>query len=195
MTAPARLAGLLLAAGEGSRFGGDKLGAVIDGETVLALSASALASVGCVARAAVVGAATRRHAPLLDKLGYDVIVNDDDATGLSTSIRCAVAWAQAQGAEAVMIALADMPFVTPTHLLRLCARYECGAGIAYSRCGDRRSPPALFSARWFAALQALEGDAGARNLLALAEDNDGVDAPESMLADIDSQEDLARSSR
>lgn len=187
---------LLLAAGEGRRFGGEKLGAIIDGESVIALSASALANTGCVMRAAVLSSATLHHAPRLEALGFEILLNPDAASGLSSSIRCAVAWAQMNGADAALLALADMPFVTSTHLLRLCARLEHStAGVAYSHSGNRCSPPAIFAARWFGALQSLDGDAGARNLLAAASDDDGVVAPPETLADIDSQEDLARFSR
>lgn len=196
MTGLISCAGLLLAAGEGKRFGGDKLGALVDGETVLALSASALASTDCILRAAVVGPATLHHTALLERFGYEVIVNADASTGMSTSVRRAVAWAEMRGADAALLALADMPFVTPTHLSRLAAQFKRSKnGIAYSRSGAKRSPPALFAASWFETLQMLEGDVGARALLAAASDDDGVVAPAWTFADIDSQDSLARSSR
>lgn len=193
---PANTAAILLAAGGGARFGGDKLGAALGGESVLARSARALAEAGCYAQAAIVSKATFAQGQLLNGMDFDVIVNPQAEHGVSTSIRHGVAWAEAQGAEAALIALADMPFVTPAHYARLFERAaKDNEGVIFSMSGEHRSPPAIFTKPFFSKLLALTGDVGARDLLRSAPAEDGIDAPEAMLADVDRPRDLKRRKR
>ncbi|MGE0408109.1 MAG: NTP transferase domain-containing protein [Amphiplicatus sp.] len=187
----ADIAAALLAAGSASRFGSDKLAALLGRKTLLHHSAAALAA-GLPLRAAVLRASSRIHAPLLERYGYHILMNEAPDEGLSASLRCALAWAQAQKARAALIALADMPFVTPAHYSRLVEKFRGSAsGVAYSVCDGRRSPPAIFSQALFAALEALKGDVGARTLLESARAIDGVEAAAPTLDDIDSPKDLS----
>lgn len=183
---PANTAVILLAAD----------GAALGGESVLARSARALAEVGCYAQTAIVSKTTFAQDQLLNGLDFDVIVNPQAEHGVSTSIRHGVAWAEAQGAEAVLIALADMPFVTPAHYALLFERAaKNNKGVIFSMSGERRSPPAIFSKPFFSILLALKGDVGARHLLQSAPAKDGVEAPDTMLADINRPGDLKRRNR
>lgn len=184
-------AAILLAAGASSRFGGDKLAALIDGETVLARSAKALGDAGCTLRAAVVSERSAAHAPLLKTFGFEVVVNPHAEEGMGASLREGAAWAARHGAASVLIALADMPFVSPAHLRSLVQRSQhCDERAAYTLCGSRRSAPAAFGATWFGELHALEGDQGARNIISRLPLSLAVAAPEAMLRDIDAPEDL-----
>jgi len=193
MNAPGRPVAILLAAGGGARFGGDKLDAMIGAQTVLERSAAAVAASGCRQRVAVVSEKTQMHAPLLSGNGFEIIVNTSAAEGMSSSIRAGFVWAEAKGAGAALIALADMPLVPVAHFSRLLETFEQSAiGISCSADAGRRMPPAVFGSRWFAHLQALEGDAGARALLDKASAGDVVEAAPGDLDDIDSQDDLRR---
>ena len=89
------------------------------------------------------------------------------------------------GSDAVMIALADMPFVPPAHIVRLAQRFR-GSRIASSN-GGILMPPAIFGAQWFGRLGSLSGDNGARSLLHGAP---RVLANAVDLTDIDSAEDM-----
>lgn len=191
MIEPAPTAAILLAAGASTRFGGDKLAASVGGETVLALSARALAASGCALRAAVLSPVTKPHAPLLQTLGFAVVLNERADDGLSASIRAGVDWADKQGAQSVLIALGDMPFIDPEHYLRLLRKFqESDDQLTFTVCGDRRAPPAIFGSLWFSPLRNLHGDAGARDLLRCADKRVGVQAPASALRDIDTPGDL-----
>jgi molybdenum cofactor cytidylyltransferase len=182
----------LLAAGRATRFGGDKLGALVDGESVISRSAGALAATGCDLRIAVLANATRQHGPALKTAGYEIVENPDADLGLSTSIRAGVAAADARGARAVLIALADMPYVSDDHYGRLIEAFNsCREGLVYTRCGDRRMPPAIFSHHWFTRLCSLTGDNGARDLIHAASTDAEVSAPPDMARDIDRQTDLS----
>lgn len=187
---PSNTAAILLAAGAASRFGGDKLAAPLRGGTVLGHAASALAAAQCAWRTIVVSPA-RMDGTEEAALGFARVVNPDAADGLSTSIRAGVSWAEARGAKAVLIALADMPFIDPGHYARLFDAANGGRNqCAFTLCKQRRSPPTLFGAGWFPQLKALSGDSGARVLLADQPYDAGVAAPEDMLDDIDAPDDL-----
>lgn len=193
---PSTTAAILLAAGGSVRFSGDKLAAKIGDDTILALSASALAQSRCALRAAIVGEQPSGHVARVKTLGFTVIFNSKAKQGMSTSIRAGVEWAHSRGAEAVLIALADMPFVSPAHYGRLFEKAAGGENaIVYSHDGRRRSPPVIFSAERFDDLMALEGEAGARALIQAAPASNGVAAPREMLADIDTADDLRRAAR
>ncbi len=182
---------ILLAAGSSTRFGGDKLGAELGAGTVLSAAAKALAASEPERRAAVLGEASRQHAPLLEALGYDILINANASEGMGTTLSCGADWAKSRNADYLLVALADMPFVTPDHFSDLMQKARAEPeGLAYSLCSARRTAPACFSARWFGSLCALQGDAGARAIIHNAPQSGAVAAPSRMLADIDFPADL-----
>ncbi len=182
MIAADRVAALLLAAGGSTRFGAaDKLHADLAGRPLVTHAASTLSGLGFGALIAVCGSVT---APLLD--GFDIVINDTPAQGQSRSIRLGVACALECDVDAVLVMLGDMPFVPASHLHALLA--ADGACVASARDGQAM-PPALFSRAMALELLALEGDRGARALLAGAV---LVPADGAMLADIDRPADLHR---
>ncbi|PQA86052.1 nucleotidyltransferase family protein [Hyphococcus luteus] len=184
-------AAILLAAGASSRFGGDKLAAKINDEKVLERSAKALADAGCDMRAAIISETSKVHAPLLQNLGFEIIVNAHAHEGMSASLRAGIEWASDHNALCVLIALADMPFAPPAHLRSLLhSSQKCEERAAFTACGARRSPPAVFGSQWFETLRALKGDAGARDILAGLPARCAVKAPEKFLRDIDTPQDL-----
>ena len=88
--------------------------------------------------------------------------------GMGASIRAGMA-AIAPGAEAALIALADMPDLTSADYDRLIAAYDAEEGREIIRAADaegRPGNPVLFGRRFFEPLAALEGDEGARGVLA-----------------------------
>ena len=185
-----KIVAVLLAAGKSRRYGADKLGAMIDGRAVIDRSATRLAAVPCSEKIAVVGPASA-HKPFLLSLGFRVVENAQPEDGISSSIRHGVACARAKGADGVLIALADMPFIEVAHFDRLIDRaIRSDDGLSFSVSGTRRTPPAVFTAQRFNALLALTGDAGARALLQQADMSCGVAAPNAMLRDIDRPADI-----
>lgn len=186
MPEAARVALVLLAAGRSLRFGArDKLAEPLRG-TPLALNAvAALARLPVAIRIAVTGTTAIDFAAH----GYAVVPNDEPAAGQSRSIALGVAAARAAGADAVLIALADMPFVAEAHVRDLLAHAGPARTLVASSDGSRPSPPALFGRAHFATLERLDGDTGARALLRQAL---LVAAPPGTLIDIDTPEELAR---
>ena len=184
-----KVAAVLLAAGRGTRFGGNKLEAML-GDTMLGLHAArTLAEMQFGSLFAVHDPAHTALATALIDHGFTLIDNDDPSAGLSHSLALAADAALTTDADALLICLADMPFVTRTHLLALID--AGGEDVIASAIGGTRMPPALFSRSRWSDMMALSGDAGARTLL---RDAITVQGSPAMLADIDTRADLNGSS-
>lgn len=183
MIAPAEVAGVLLAAGRGTRFGDDKLAADLDGKPLALHAADMLAGIAFGALIAVCRVDDAVLPGLLEQRGFAIVRNDRPENGLSRSLRLGVE--AARGSRAMLVALADMPFVTTAHIARLLDSFE-GAPLASARDGQPM-PPALFPSHTFDALAAVGGDAGARALLRGA---GTVAAAADELRDIDTRADL-----
>lgn len=175
----AQTALVLLAAGRASRFGSAKLAAMLGDRSLARHAADRFATLPLRAHIAVTGP----HTPPLP--GYARVALDPPDAPQSRSLALGIAAARDAGAQAVLIALADMPFVPLTHVEALFARFD-GDRIA-SLGPQSPMPPALFGAHHFAALAALTGDRGASALL---RDAPGIPLPASAALDIDRPEDL-----
>ncbi len=188
--ASARIIGVLLAAGAGSRFGGKKLESLLGGMMIGEHAARALAGCQCDWHAAVCGEDDSPLSSMLEALGYTRIVNAQPETGLSHSLALGARKAMLCEADAMLVCLGDMPFVTTAHLERLIAAFGSAEGQACvaSQNGEIRMPPAIFPKSRFPELMALTGDQGARQLL---RDAIGVPVDPGLLADIDTPGDLA----
>lgn len=184
------IAGLLLAAGRSTRFGGDKLLAPLHGRAVLSWSASALAGVVDALFVVVPPDAPARVAAL-DGIPSVIVEHAGRDAGMASSIGAGIA-ALPAGVEAVVIALADQPGVAPDVMRRLCARWREGRDTAVApRYRDGRGHPVLFGRATFGALATLEGDSGARSVLdALGAELAIVDVDETTPADVDTPDAL-----
>lgn len=177
----------ILAAGKARRFGSDKLMAQMDGVPLGLLVAQRLATLPSAGHIAVCQPGAFIAAEY-SKLGYYVIENPDADQGLSGSLHLAVHAARGTPAQALLIVLADMPFVDSDHVRRLIA--ACDGNIIASSDGTQNMPPAIFPRSTWPLLLATSGDSGARDVLASAQI---LIAPEGMLRDIDTTDDLAAS--
>jgi nicotine blue oxidoreductase len=163
---PARVAGLLLAAGAGRRFGGPK--ALVEGW--VADRCAALAAGGCDPLLVVLGASAvqaREYVPA----GAVVVVAADWDEGMGASLRAGLA-AAAEGhplPDAVLVALVDTPGLTGAAVTRLLR----GAGpapsdaLAQATYEGRPGHPVLIGrAHWAGVSEVARGDRGARDYLA-----------------------------
>src|SRR5262249_43451625 len=101
--------------------------------------------------------------------GLDVVLvhNPDFAEGLSTSLKAGIAAVPAE-ADGAIVCLGDMPQVAAKLIDRLLAACdpEKGALVVVPTIGGKRGNPVVWSRRFFPELTALEGDTGARHLIA-----------------------------
>lgn len=184
MIAPESVALVLLAAGRSRRFGTDKLMAPYLGRPLGLHVVVALEAVPFARRIAVTSATQLDLAPC----GYAIVHNDDPAAGLGRSLRLGVEAACRAAPDAILIALADMPRVTATHVYRLLDGGGGPDAIIASSDGIDPRPPALFGSAHFGLLLASEGDRGARELVRRG--RHVVTSP-AELTDIDTPEELA----
>jgi molybdenum cofactor cytidylyltransferase len=189
-----QVAGVLLAAGTGSRFGdANKLLATLDGEPLVRHAARTLLDAGLDPVVAVVGHEGDRVAGALDGVGVRVVENDAYREGQATSVRAGVE-ALGPDVDAVVFALGDMPRVDPASVRALVDVYEESrwTALAAAVAGERGNP-VLFDRTHFDALVAVSGDRGGRHVLrrgdrsALVETGDpGVRRDVDTPADLDS---------
>ena len=177
---------ILLAAGRSERFGEvDKLEQDFLGHPLALHVVTAFEDVPFQARFVV------KNGTDLDfeSHGYRVIHNPEPKIGMSRSVKLGVECARKDGAEAVLIALADMPRVTAAHVYRLLDAADSADAVVASSDGVNPCPPAVFGAGQFDFLLNLEGDAGARDLVRAGKH---VVTSPAELIDIDTPEDLER---
>jgi CTP:molybdopterin cytidylyltransferase MocA len=180
---------VLLAAGAGTRFVGDthKLRATIRGAAVLshALLSAQEAAIGDVV--VITGADT------FDDLlqGVQVIHNTSWGTGQRSSVLLALDEGERRGCEAVVIAAADQPFVSPADWRAVASDPSPIAVATYE--GVPSTPVRLHRSVWqqFRELPA-DPDAGARSLMRLHPELVSQVACKGSGADIDTTEDLQR---
>jgi molybdenum cofactor cytidylyltransferase len=191
--APARIAGVLLAAGTSSRFGEDnKLLSTVDGDPLVRHAARTLLAASVAPVVVVVGHEADRVIDALDGLDVDFVRNDDYRDGQSTSVRAGIRTVTDRDADAAVVALGDMPFVDPGTVRTLVAAYEAGVGDALAAAhGGERGNPVLFDRRFFDALTRVDGDVGGRRILLESDRSACVEVPDSgVRRDIDEPEDL-----
>jgi molybdenum cofactor cytidylyltransferase len=180
-----RTALVLLAAGRSLRFGEtDKLQARIEGMPLGLRAAATFERMPFAMRIAVVSADVLGFGAR----GWTVVRNPAPEDGMSGSVRLGVAEARRAGVDAVVIALADMPFVTEAHVRRLLDRSGPDAPVVASLNDGHAGPPAVFAADRFDELTLLAGDAGARTMIRAGV---LIAAPPADMVDIDTPADLA----
>jgi len=87
--------------------------------------------------------------------------------GLSFSLRCGLNAVLPHDPDAVVVALADQPFVTKDLVNRLIEAFRRTPGLDYAASSGNGTmmPPALFARSVFPSLQQLDGDRGAGRIL------------------------------
>jgi nicotine blue oxidoreductase len=188
------VAAVVLAAGAGSRFGGGKLLAKLDGATLVEHVIGALERASVDETLVVVGADAEKLREVCEPYGVRIVENPAWAAGQSTSVRAGLE-ALGPEARAAVVLLGDQPLVGMGAVERLVGAFEEGADVAVATYGGRRRNPVLFSRDvWPSLLEDLSGDEGARGFLrrrpglVVEVPCDGVGDP----ADVDTVEDLER---
>lgn len=193
-----RIAAIVLAAGLGSRMGGGKLTAMLDGRPLVCHAAEAALASRADPLIVVVGHDEEAVRRALAGLPVRFVTNPAYRTGIAGSLAAGIS-AVPDTAEGAVVLLGDMPRIGAGHIDRLIAAFglEVGRGICVPTHGGRRGNPVLWARRHFARLRALSGDAGGRTLFA-ASAADICEVPmadDSVLVDIDAPEALADAAR
>jgi CTP:molybdopterin cytidylyltransferase MocA len=183
---------LVLAAGEGSRFGATKQLSELDGET-LASRAMRLAEEVCgECSVLVIGSNWHEVLAACGPMRGFFVINEDFSSGIAGSIASGVN-AVAHCADAVLLLLADQPLIGAAYLRSVIAEWQRTPGeIIISEYSGIQGPPVIFPASCFEDLAALRGDQGARAVVASGKYTVRGLKCDAASVDIDSQEDLAK---
>ncbi len=182
------VAGILLAAGSGSRLGRPKAAVELDGETLASRGIAVLRAGGAVPAVLVTGAVP------VTVPGALAVHNPDWRTGMGSSLIAGLAAVPGECAAAV-VALADQPLVGAAAVARLIGAFWAGVTVAVAAYdGAPRNPVLIAREHWPAVIALATGDEGARpflrtnpDLVTLVECGD-TGRPD----DIDTEADLAR---
>jgi molybdenum cofactor cytidylyltransferase len=173
------IAGIILAAGESSRFGQPKQLLEWDGKPFIRAVAETAVHAGLSPVVVVTGSNAEQVEPALDGLSVTIVRNSEWREGQSSSIRVALRSLQVNPSRevaarrglsggwdaigAAIFLLADQPQVSSTILRSLCELHTITlAPIIAPLVRDRRANPVLFDRVTFPELLTLRGDVGGR---------------------------------
>ncbi len=186
------VAAVILAAGTASRYRAadptvaTKLVAELDGTPLVRHAAAAAQGSRARPILVVTGHAAEAVAAALDGLDVRLVPNPNFARGLASSLKAGIA-ALPEAAEGALVLLGDMPRVGQALLDRLIAAYEANSEMdaVVPVHGGRRGNPVLLARSLFGAVHGLDGDEGARRLLADARVREIETADSAVTVDID----------
>jgi CTP:molybdopterin cytidylyltransferase MocA len=155
------IAGLILAAGAGTRFGSEsKLLADLGGRPLLEWAVAAQCAVPELERVVVVlGAHAADVAARVDLMRGELQVCEDWEAGQAVSLRCGLS--VLGDVDKVIVTLGDAPLVSP-EVVALMAAQPPGTRAVYD---GRPGHPVVLGRDQMSALASLSGDQGARGLL------------------------------
>jgi CTP:molybdopterin cytidylyltransferase MocA len=157
------IGGLVLAAGAGTRFGGGKQLARLDGRPLLEHAVRAMTSAPVGRVIVVLGAEAELVLAQVDLHGAEPLVCERWSEGQSASLACGLA--ELTDCEAVVVTLGDQPRISPDAIRRVIAARGGGAAAVRATYGSGPGHPVLLERELFERLRDVTGDHGARNLL------------------------------
>ena len=182
------ITGLLLAAGFSRRFGSPKLLQEFQSKPLILHAADCLQA--CDHLLAVVRSDDMQLQLCLQQAGIETRLNPRADLGMGGSLACGVAVSSSSTGWCILPA--DMPFISPATGQLVVTSLRRGASLTAPYFQGRRGHPVGFSSAYRERLLALQGDTGARTIL--AEDaRSMVEIPvedSGILRDIDIPEDL-----
>jgi molybdenum cofactor cytidylyltransferase len=157
------IAGLVLAAGEGARFGGPKQLAELDGRPLLEHALAAISAVPGIERVVVVlGARADEIRAQVDLMGSEPVVCMNWDEGQAASLRAGLAGLGE--ADAVVVTLGDQPRITPEVIALALGNFD-GRRPVRTVYDGKPGHPVVLPGWMIPRVMELEGDVGARVLL------------------------------
>jgi molybdenum cofactor cytidylyltransferase len=162
------VAAVILAAGRSTRMGGpNKLLAELGGKPLVRIVTEQALDSKASDVIVVTGHQANDLQKALQGLKVKFVHNPDFAEGLAGSVKAGIA-AVPDNADGAVICLGDMPMIESHLIDRLIEAFAPDRGnlIAVPVSDNRRGNPVLWSRRFFNELMTLDGDIGARHLIA-----------------------------
>ena len=156
-----RISVVILAAGQSTRFGSQKMKHVLsNGKTILRSCVEQYKKV--FSQVTVVIANDAQLNKKLTELGVDVVTVNQPELGMSYSLIAGIKSRSKAGPW--LIALGDMPYVKTQTLSRLAVKATAN-NIVAPVCGDRCGNPVIWGESFRSQLLSLQGDVGAKQLI------------------------------
>jgi len=156
------IAGIVLAAGDGTRFGGIKQLARLDGRPLLQHALEAVEATEVSPVVVILGAAADEIVAEVDLRGATPVVCDRWAEGPAASLACGLS--ELPGCEAAVVTLGDQPRLAPEAIRRVISARGAQPAVR-ATYGGEPGHPVLLEHELFDRMRDVSGDHGARNLL------------------------------
>lgn len=157
------LSGLVLAAGQGRRFGSDKLAHLMPDQRPLLAHALTPLLAHCEQCVVVMRPDQLTLAAQIRQMGAQVVFCTDADGGMAHTLRAGL---QAISTDSnILLMLGDLPYVHTDTVQRVAYAVRSGASLAAPFYAGKRGHPVGFASRWRTLLLNLHGDAGARQIL------------------------------
>jgi molybdenum cofactor cytidylyltransferase len=162
------IAAVILAAGRSTRMGGpNKLLAELNGKPLVRIVTEQVLASKASSVIVVTGHQAVEVEKALAGLKVKFVRNPDFVAGLASSVKTGIG-AVPPNADGAVVCLGDMPLIDARLIDRLIEAFAPDRGnlIAVPVSDSRRGNPVLWSRRFFDELMSLDGDIGARHLIA-----------------------------
>lgn len=160
------VAGLVLAAGAGRRFGMPKALVRHNGKLFVEHAAGVLHDGGCAPVVVVLGALAEAVRTTAVLTGSSIVDNPDWPTGMGSALRAGLAALAGTDRTAVLVLPVDTPGVTAAAVTRFVALAAPDVLARATYDGAPGHPVLIGRDRWAEVAELAEGDAGARPYLA-----------------------------
>ncbi len=165
------IAGVILAAGQSRRMGDlNKMTVEINGKPMVRHVAEAAVNSRLSSLYVVTGHEASSVVEALDGIEFKQLCNSNYRDGLSTSLVEAITGIDSQSSHALIL-LGDMPFITSQmldDLISVCSKNP--EHIIVATHDGKRGNPVLWPCRFFEELKTIQGDVGARHIMAANQD-------------------------
>lgn len=184
-----RIAGIILAAGGATRFGGAKQLALFQGKPLVVGIVEKALECGLEPVLLITGAYHDEIEILLRNYPITIHYNADWPSGISTSIRMGLANLPVD-LDGAIILMSDQPRLPAVLIRELLAQFDAGFDFIVPQSNGQLRNPVLVNREVFARVMSLRGDAGARTLFASAKVKLVQWADEHVFDDVDQRADL-----
>lgn len=158
-----KLGCVLLAAGSGTRFGGDKLLHRIDGVPMVERACMLHAGVDYDARILVMRPGDEAVQSIAARYGFSTVVNERALDGIGTSAAAGAAALRMRNEplDGALFAVCDQPYLTHATVSALMRRFcEAPHAIVAPVCNGKRGNPVIFPGELLGEFAWLSGDVG-----------------------------------